>query len=116
MSFYGLIIWVIVCLSSVNVMESNPVAPAGKAASSDQAKMPAQSMLEKLVEWFHLYFSDPVMFEKKFPKPFQICTPSATDLQKEVWKTLQERVSFGCTVSYGELATFANRPSKAFII
>ncbi|CAL8083242.1 unnamed protein product [Orchesella dallaii] len=93
---------------SIDVLKSiGNVLPNAKKGQ-DQYKI-----LREMVQWFHLYFSEPSKLHVTFPKSIEICTPSATEFQLKVWETLRDEVPLGATVSYGQLAELVGHPKAA---
>ncbi|ODM95449.1 Methylated-DNA--protein-cysteine methyltransferase, partial [Orchesella cincta] len=96
---------------SINVLESieDALPKAGVKKGDDDP----HKILRQIAQWFHLYFSEPSKLHLTFPKSIAICAPSATEFQLKVWETLRDRVPFGETVSYGELADLVGHPKAA---
>ena len=69
--------------------------------------------VDQLVQWLKTYFED-----KKSPEnSVQICPEIAHieigNFRQKVWLTLKTEVTFGKTISYGELASLSGNPGAA---
>lgn len=69
--------------------------------------------MNKAVNWLVSYFENPSNLSGKIP-PVCFPTDSSTEFERKVWTALGEKVGFGKTVTYSQLAgTAIDNPSKS---
>lgn len=89
-------------VTSVNFIAAKSVPPLGKDWEEDPRSSPLNECAEQLADYF-------AGTRRRFDLPV---APRGTPFQKRVWREI-ERVPFGQTITYSELASRAGAPGSA---
>lgn len=91
-----------------NVSAGNVKEIPKKALEAEEGSTP----MNKAVNWLVSYFENPSNLSGKIPS---VCFPtdSSTEFERKVWTALGEKVGFGKTVTYSQLAGTAIDNPKA---
>jgi len=89
-------------VTSVNFIAANSAPPLGKDWEEDPRSSPLKECAEQLADYF-------AGTRQRFDLPV---APRGTPFQERVWREI-ERVPFGQTITYSELASRAGAPGSA---